>query len=480
MKYNRIVVWFRNDLRLSDNETLTRAIQQGEEIIPVYCLDPRHIETTKLGLPKTGAFRAQFLTEALEDLRNTFIQLGANLVILQGKPEEVLVDFAKQVQASAIFFSKEVASEEREVDKGLEEAAFSKRIACESFWQSTLYHKDDLPFPIKQTPEIFTQFRKEVEKQSKIRAPFPTPTAINYTGEALIPNTGPLPQLTDYGLEKPKRAEHSWFKIRGGESSALGQLQSYFWEKDLLKKYKETRNGLIGMDYSSKLSPWLALGCISPRTIYAEVKQYERERVKNDSTYWLVFELIWRDYFRFIAKKHGTKLFQVSGIRNQVDSWRRDKAQFKRWAEGKTGVPFVDANMRELNATGFMSNRGRQIVASFLVNDLGIDWTWGASYFESMLVDYDVCSNWGNWMYVGGVGNDPRENRYFNILRQAKNYDRNGDFVRLWIPELRGIRGFDIHQPWEVSTAELGNLKIDLGQSYPKAITDIPSLEKAY
>jgi deoxyribodipyrimidine photo-lyase len=234
------------------------------------------------------------------------------------------------------------------------------------------------------------------------------------------------------------------------------------------------------MDYSSKLSPWLALGCISPRTIYTEVKRYEKERVKNDSTYWLVFELIWRDYFRFIAKKHGIKLFHVSGIRNQVDSWRRDKAQFKRWAEGKTGVPFVDANMRELNATGFMSNRGRQIVASFLVNDLGIDWTWGASYFESLLVDYDVCSNWGNWMYVGGVGNDPRENRYFNILRQAKNYDRNGDFVRLWIPELRAIPGFDIHQPWELSTSELRNLKIDLGQSYPQAIADIPSLEKAY
>jgi deoxyribodipyrimidine photo-lyase len=480
MKYNRIVVWFRNDLRLSDNETLVRAIQQGGEIIPVYCIDPRQVEITKLGLPKIGAFRAQFLTEALEDLRNSFIQIGANLVILHGKPEEVLVDFTKQVQASAIFFSKEVTSEERQVDKGLEEAAFSKRIACESFWQSTLYHKDDLPFPIKQTPEVFTQFRKEVEKQSKIRAPFPTPSAINYPREALIPDAGSLPQLTDYGLEKPKRAEHSWLKIRGGESSALGQLQAYIWEKDLLKKYKETRNGLIGMDYSSKQSPWLALGCISPRTIYTEVKRYEKERVKNDSTYWLVFELIWRDYFRFIAKKHGTKIFQVGGIRNQVESWRRDKAQFKRWAEGKTGVPFVDANMRELNATGFMSNRGRQIVASFLVNDLGIDWTWGARYFESLLVDYEVCSNWGNWMYVGGVGNDPRENRYFNILRQAKNYDRNGDFIRLWIPELRAIQGFDIHQPWELSTAELSNLKIGLGQSYPQTIVAVPTLEKAY
>jgi deoxyribodipyrimidine photo-lyase len=269
-------------------------------------------------------------------------------------------------------------------------------------------------------------------------------------------------------------------EVKGGEEPALGRLRSYFWEKDLLIVYKETRNGLLGMDYSSKFSPWLALGCISPRTIYEEVKKYERERKKNESTYWMIFELVWRDYFRFIAKKHGDKIFHVAGIRNQADSWRRDMAQFERWTEGLTGVPFVDANMRELKQTGFMSNRGRQIVASYLVNDLGIDWTWGASYFESQLIDYDPCSNWGNWMYVGGVGNDPRENRYFNILRQAKNYDRNGEYVRLLIPELQTLKGFDIHQPWELSTAQLRSLKIQLGHTYPQAQVKIPTLEKAY
>jgi deoxyribodipyrimidine photo-lyase len=240
-----------------------------------------------------------------------------------------------------------------------------------------------------------------------------------------------------------------------------------------LKNYKETRNGLIGTEFSSRFSAWLALGCISPRTIYYEVKRYEKERKKNDSTYWLVFELIWRDYFRFISKKHGEKVFQVAGIKNQMDSWRRDRAEFQRWSEGMTGVPFVDANMRELNQTGFMSNRGRQNVASFLVNDLGIDWTWGASYFESQLIDYDVCSNWGNWMYVGGVGNDPRENRYFNILRQGKNYDKNGNYVRTWIPELAAIKGFDIHQPQEMSGSKLKELKIQLGSTYPHSMVQM-------
>lgn len=472
MKSSRIVVWLRNDLRLDDNETLVRAIQQGGEVVPVYCLDPRMLEKTSLGFHKTGHFRISFLLESLKDLKTSFQELGADLVLLQGKPEDVMLSFAKEIRASAIFFSKEVTAEERAVDREVEKKAFSMGIACESFWQSTLYHKDDLPFPIKQLPEVFTQFRKEVEKQSKVRAPFAKPTLMNYPKEVLSTYTTTLPRIQTYGLDHPKAEVHSGIEIRGGESAAWRRLQSYFWEKDLLKSYKETRNGLIGMDYSSKFSPWLALGCISPRTIYTEVKRYEKSRIKNESTYWLVFELIWRDYFRFIAKKHGNKIFLRKGIRNQMDSWRRDQTQFKRWVEGMTGVPFVDANMRELQATGFMSNRGRQLVASFLVNDLGIDWTWGASYFESQLIDYDPCSNWGNWMYVGGVGNDPRENRYFNILRQAKTYDRNGDFVRLWIPELRSIAGFDVHQPWEVRSFAF--------QNYPRPMVALIGAETVY
>ncbi|HSF53236.1 MAG TPA: DASH family cryptochrome [Algoriphagus sp.] len=475
MKYNRVLVWFRNDLRIEDNETLTKAIQSGREVIPVFCFDPRMWKKTELGISKTGVFRTRFLIESVASLRKTFQNIGGNLIILEGKPEEEVVKLAGQVQAQAIFYSEEVTSEERNVEKALEIEAFSKGIVTESFWQSTLYHIDDLSFPIGKAPEVFTQFRKEVEKLSKIRESNKAPLKINFP-KADIPKLGELPKLKDYGLEEPKPDSNLWLDVKGGEESAYGRLRSYFWEKDLLKSYKETRNGLIGMEYSSKFSPWLALGCISPRTIYKEVKRYENQRTKNESTYWLIFELIWRDYFRFIAKKHGDKIFSIQGIKTQEGSWSRDRSQFEAWAEGKTGVPFVDANMRELNATGFMSNRGRQIVASFLVNDLGIDWTWGASYFESKLIDYDVCSNWGNWMYVGGVGNDPRENRYFNILRQAKNYDRTGDFVRLWLPELQSIKGFDIHQPWELSTSELRTLKIQLGHTYPHSLVRIPTL----
>jgi deoxyribodipyrimidine photo-lyase len=191
---------------------------------------------------------------------------------------------------------------------------------------------------------------------------------------------------------------------------------------------------MIGADYSSKFSAWLAMGCISSRFIYQELNKYEHQFGANDSTYWLVFELLWRDYFRFMMKKHKVKLFQKAGIQNKESSEINSNTNLlQKWIEGKTGVDFVDANMLELKHTGFMSNRGRQNVASYLCNDLKLDWRLGAAYFEQQLIDYDVCSNWGNWAYLAGVGNDPRGNRYFNIEKQASDYDKNGDFRNLWL-----------------------------------------------
>ena len=212
----------------------------------------------------------------------------------------------------------------------------------------------------------------------------------------------------------------------------MERLDSYFWQSDAIQTYKETRNGLIGTNYSSKLSPWLALGCISSRTIYHELKRYEESRTKNQSTYWLFFELLWRDYFKYVSLKHGNAIFYPWGIQNISKSWKKDKDVFRTWVDGKTQSDFVNANMLELKHTGWMSNRGRQNVASYLTKTLGIDWRWGAAYFESMLIDYDVHSNYGNWMYVAGVGNDPRD-RIFNVERQAAYYDPNEEFQDLWL-----------------------------------------------
>jgi deoxyribodipyrimidine photo-lyase len=191
---------------------------------------------------------------------------------------------------------------------------------------------------------------------------------------------------------------------------------------------------MIGENYSTKFSAWLALGCLSPREIYYELKKYEYQFSANESTYWLEFELLWRDYFRFMMKKYSNKFFQQAGIQAKTDNLHQHHPdKLLTWINGQTGVDFIDANMIELKSTGFMSNRGRQNVASYLCNNLKLDWRYGAAYFEQQLIDYDVCSNWGNWAYLAGVGNDPRGNREFNIEKQAKDYDKSMAFRNLWL-----------------------------------------------
>lgn len=463
MKYKRAIVWFRNDLRLHDNEALTKALQHTDEVIPVYCYDPRGYQKTPFNLEKTGSFRAKFINESVLDLKSNLQSKGADLVILNGHPEKVLVEFAEQHQVEAIYFSQEVTNEELTVEKSLEKNSWPKGIATQGYWQATLFHLDD--FPIPQLPEVFTAFRKACEKLSRVRPLLPKPDRIPYP--TAIGSIGEIPSLEELGLDNPDEIEKSVLSFKGGETQGLQRVDHYLGETDSIANYKQTRNGLLGADYSSKFSPWLSVGALSPRWIYSEIRKYEKEVEKNDSTYWLIFELIWRDYFRFICKKHGDKVFQLSGIQSETIAWKQDEDAFQAWAAGMTGIPFIDANMRELNQTGFMSNRGRQLVASFLTNDLQIDWRWGAAYFESKLIDYDVCSNWGNWMYVAGVGNDPRKDRYFNILLQAKNYDKKGDYVRTWIPELSEIPGFDIHQPDTISQKILNGKGVRLGENYP-------------
>jgi len=426
------IVWFKTDLRLLDNETLVKAIAQNDAIVPVYCLDDSHFETNSFGFKKTGSFRAKFLLESLQDLNNQLQALGSGLIVVQGKPAEEIPKIVKQYKAHKVYAKREVAYEEKQTEALVQSELWKLQCELLTFSTSTLYHAEDLPFSIKDIPDVFTSFRKKTEKDSRIRTAFDSPTAI--VSPQLMPFE--LPTLTSLDLEEVKMDKRAAIQFKGGETLAIKRLNHYFFETHAIAKYKETRNELVGADYSSKFSAWLAMGCISPRYIYQELKKYETLHVENESTYWLVFELLWRDYFRFMMKKYQNKLFQKFGIQDKelhlkpvIQSIIND------WINGQTGVDFVDANMIELKETGFMSNRGRQNVASYLCNDLKLDWRYGASYFEQQLIDYDVCSNWGNWAYLAGVGNDPRGNRYFNIEKQASDYDKNKVYRKLWLKE---------------------------------------------
>jgi deoxyribodipyrimidine photo-lyase len=380
-----------------------------------------------------GLFRAKFLLESLANLQVNLRQKGSDLFVFIGKPEDILPKLAQSLQANALFYSKDFASEEIQDENAVVKALKPFNLWVEGFWCNTLIHPHDLPFSAAQLPDIFTEFRKAVEKKHlPVKNSFPAPLSLALPPNAQALQNLPLPDLSALGFENTPESTF-W---EGGETAALAQLDSYFWQKDLLKSYKETRNGLLGFDYSSKFSAWLSLGCISPRYIYEEVRRYEQQRVSNDSTYWLIFELLWRDYFKFVMQKYGRLLFSKGGIRQTTPAFlppHDEQKLLQRWINGETGVNFIDANMLEIKHTGFMSNRGRQNVASFLVKDLRVDWQLGAAYFEQQLLDYDVCSNWGNWCYVAGVGNDPRENRYFNTAKQAQTYDPQGEYVRHWL-----------------------------------------------
>ena len=466
----RAIVWFRQDLRLHDNEAIVNALRMAEEVIPVYVFDERVFKgQTRFGFPKTGKFRTRFILESVEDLRRSLRKVGSDLLVRVGKPEWIVADLARDLKASWVLCNRERTREEVLVQDALEQKLWAIGIELLYVRGKMLYHTQDLPVPVHHTPDIFTQFRKDNEHLTPVRQPLPAPVSMPAVpAEA---DAGPLPGLEEFGHEPFEPDARSVLPFKGGETEGLKRLHYYFWEKDLVATYKETRNGLTGGDYSSKFSPWLAQGCLSPKMVYHELKRYEHERGANESTYWLFFELLWRDFFRLMGKKHGDHIFLKGGIQNKTQKcWKNNWEMFQLWADGNTGVPFIDANMRELRATGWMSNRGRQNVASFLVKDLKVNWQMGAEYFESQLIDYDPCSNWGNWNYVAGVGSDPREDRYFNILTQARNYDPKGDFVRLWCPELREVPLEKIHRPDLLSTGDRQNFGVN---GYPRPVVRI-------
>ncbi|PSP37543.1 cryptochrome DASH [Halobacteriales archaeon QH_7_65_31] len=463
------VVWFRRDLRLHDNETLARALADANRIVPLYVFDPDAYDRSRyIDRPKIGDHRATFIRESVADLRANLRTRGGDLLVRHGDPTEVVPAVANEYDAAGVYFQTMPATEELTTENATKAALADEGIVSERFWTHTLYHLNDLPTAVDSIDDTYTPWRKEIEREATVREPFDTPTSVS-TPDL---DTGPLPTLADLGRSEPEPDERRAIAHRGGESAGRERVQSYIWEEDRLREYKQTRNGLLGADYSSKFSAWLAQGSLSPRWLHEQVQAYEDERVSNDSTYWLVFELLWRDFFQFQFIKHGSDFFDEQGIRSADKRWRREQPAFERWAAGETGVPFVDANMRELNETGYMSNRGRQNVASFLTDVLEIDWRQGAAYFESRLVDYDVCSNWGNWAYQSGVGNDSRDN-YFNVLGQGERYDSDAAYIGHWLPELAELPAEYAHRPWQMSDDEQARHGVELGIEYPRPMVEI-------
>jgi len=420
---SRAILWFRNDLRLADNMALTAALAEHDEVMPVLVIDPAQHGPSPFGFDRSGSYRRRFIHEGILDLAAALRSKGSALSVRVGDPATALLQVATLWKADVVHAQRLYGWEEQE-----QERAVAAEMDLRLHAPNTLLLPGDLPFTVDKLPHVFTAFRTKVEKASPVRDVLPEPDTIPspaYWGERLL-----APEELPFAQYPPD--PRSAMTFTGGRAAGLQRLKHYLWDSRALSTYKETRNGLMGADHSSKFSPWLASGALSAREMHREVKRYETVHGANESTYWLVFELLWRDFFQFTAAKHGADLFKRGGIAHKPYQGNHDTRRFQAWCEGRTGQPFIDANMRELAATGWMSNRGRQNVASFLVNDLGLDWRMGAYWFERLLMDYDPCSNWGNWQYVAGVGNDPREGRRFDPVRQAGMYDPDGAYVARW------------------------------------------------
>lgn len=424
------ILWYSKNLRTRDSESLYGIMQEDLPFVAVCILDDHEFRKSPWGSRKMGRYRAKFLLKTVENLRQSLSRQHIPFLVKQGKTGGVFKELAEQFDIVKIFCQEEWTREESDAE------AEVKNILPAAIWEKSysqfLVHPLFVFKTLDKIPMLFTAFRQKVEKNLLIRPEFPS-EKLTYNKPCIDLKSDEI-SLQSLGFEDFEADRRTAFPFSGGEAAGLKRVKSYFSETQHLSRYKEIRNGLIGEDYSSKFSAWLANGSLSAVTVYHEVKKYEQAFGSNESTYWLIFELLWRDFFRYISLQYNDLIFRKTGITHKRYVSGHDEEIISRWKEGHTESDFINANMIELKETGWMSNRGRQNAASYFCKTLKQDWRIGAAHFEEVLIDYDVHSNYGNWIYLAGVGNDNRD-RMFNPEKQAELYDPNQEFVDLWLKQ---------------------------------------------
>ncbi|WP_316746739.1 DASH family cryptochrome [Pedobacter gandavensis] len=417
MKSKRILVWFRNDLRLHDNEMLVEALAKSESILPVYFFDPQYFQETRFETLKTGVQRAKFLLESVAALRLSFQQLGGDILLVHGSPEDFMTKLVTDFDISEVYHHREVAPEETLISTRMEDLLWKQKINLKHFIGHTLYNKEDLPFPIKDIPDVFAQFKKKTERDAMVKACFLSPEEITFVENE---DWGTLPTLADLGFEVVSD-DFGPDVFTGGEAAGLAHLKELLLEGSEIHQ-KPLKNAGDKPGFSSRLSGWLSLGCLSPRKVYWMLKAAEAEFGGNANFNQILLGLLWRDYFRFMFKKHGIAFFQEpEAVEKELFSPADiENPDLLKWKNGDTGHPIIDRYMQELNAHGFIPHTGRLLVSTFLIHILKIHWTNGAVYFEEKLIDYAPASNWGNWANVAGVGKDLKSKNTFDLEKQIK------------------------------------------------------------
>ncbi len=387
----RIIYWFRNDLRLHDNEGFYSAVNASDEIIPVYVFDPRQFAKTKFGFRRASALRARFLLETVGALRTKMRNKGSDLLIRVGDPEKIIAQLAEDFAASYVYTSKEIAPDETRVESSLSKNLKVSNIDIKLFWMNTLENVSGLPFPISKLPGDFETFYTALRNKVSLGSLFPEPDQIILPADY---TAGTFPSLPSLGIDPQEIPNYETVHIPpSGEDIAIEKLNEF------IRNYRvaESNAGSADLLMEAQLSKWISMGCISPRLILKMAKANIQ-----DST--ILRALLRRDYFHWTLLRYGSRLFKPSGINHNLDhSWINDQSVFEQYMDAKTENSYINVLIEKLKETGYLTFEERVAAASYLANDLNLNWTWGAMYFESMLVDYNVSNSWCNWNYVAGV-----------------------------------------------------------------------------
>lgn len=391
----RIIYWFRNDLRLKDNQALSAAVGSAAEIIPVYVFDPRQFEKTKLGFRRTGALRTRFLIESVAELRENIRQKGGDLLIRTGTPETIVAKLAEDCNADYVYTSKEIAPQETRIESSLSKNLKTANVDIKLFWMDTMINAFDLPFPVSKLPSGFPDFERLLSNDLKIKDQFPTPATITLPAEF---EAGAIPGLPELGIDPNEVPAETSGASTGGETHALAVLKEYvdqYVKKDIAYPSAEPLT-------DTRLSDWLSLGCISASYIYRSVKTARSHAVTEDA---IITNLLKREFLHWTLLRYGPRMFKPSGVKHHFSRrWKNDNAAFEKWIKGETESQAVNDIIRKLTSAGFITAAERESAAAYLVDDLDINWTWGAMYFESLLLDYEASVNWGRWNTLAGVG----------------------------------------------------------------------------
>jgi deoxyribodipyrimidine photo-lyase len=430
------IVVFTRDLRLHDNPALHQAYVRARQVVPLFVVDP--------ALGTRSANRARFLAESLADLRTSLRERGADLVLRRGDPAAEVIRLAAEVHATAVYIADDVSHYATARRRKLERECARHRIELTMTPGLTVVPPGELRPAGGGHYRVFTPYWR-AWRAAAWRSYCPVPRVI------AMPSVEKIGRLPANESASPGLAP-------GGETA--GRQRFVSWRERLLSAYQENHDDLAG-DATSRLSAYLRFGCVSP----LEVAIGALDRPAGDEQgEEFCRQLAWRDFFCQV-----TAAFPDIATKNYRPgpAWHEDRRALDAWREGQTGIPIVDAGLRQLAAEGFMHNRARMVTASFLTRNLGIDWRHGYQHFDYFLADGDVANNAGNWQWVAGTGNNTRPNRVMNPLRQAQRFDWSGEYVCRYVPELAGLDPARIHTPWQLPPAQ----RVRLG--YPGPLVEL-------